>query len=131
MTPRADVRELRSFGLVVGGVFLGIGLWPLVIRGASARWWAVTLGAALIGAGLMFPRVLGPARAAWMALADLLGRVNSRLLLGLVFFTLVTPMAIVLRIRGRDPLNRGFDRAATTYRAGRRPRPNTHMLRQY
>jgi hypothetical protein len=125
------VKELRSFGLIVGGIFAGIGFWPLVIRGSRVRWWGVALGGALLGAALACPRALNPVHRVWMTLAELLAWINTRLLLGLVFLVLVTPMALAMRIRGTDPMNRGFDRDAVTYRVGRRPRPAKHMLRQY
>jgi hypothetical protein len=128
---RVDVSALRSFGLIVGGVFGAIGLWPLVIRGASPRGWALALGILLVGPALMVPRVLQPAHRLWMALAEILGWINTRILLSIVFFGLITPMGLVMRRLGKDPMRRGFERTASTYRVNRTaPRPD-HMLRQF
>jgi hypothetical protein len=129
--PRADVKELRRFGLVVGGIFATIGVWPVVARGALPRWWAVGLGMALIVSALAFARRLAPAYHVWMRLADTLAWINTRLLLSLVFFGLITPMGIGMRLFAKDPMRRGFNCEAKTYRVVRRSRPPTHMTRQF
>lgn len=128
---RTSVKELRSFGFVVGGIFGVIGLWPLVVRGAGARWWALALAGVLIGPAVLAPQILAPAHRLWMGLAEVLAWVNTRILLSIVFFGMVTPMGTVMRWFGRDPMRRGFDRDAATYRVDRQPRPATHMLRQF
>jgi hypothetical protein len=66
-----------------------------------------------------------------MALGAILGWVNTRIILGVVFFGLITPMGIALRLAGRDPMQRALDANATTYRVRRVPRPGTHLLRQF
>ena len=62
--------QLRSFGLLVGGIFGLIGLWPMVWRHQSVRLWAVTLAVALIVPALVAPRILAPAYRLWMKLAS-------------------------------------------------------------
>jgi hypothetical protein len=131
MAGQADRTDLRNFGMIVGGIFGVIALWPAVIRGGSVRPWVLGLGAALILPALVAPRILGPAHRAWMALGAALGWVNTRLVLGVIFFGVITPMGLALRLAGRDPMQRVFDPNATTYRVPRRPRPGTHMLRQF
>jgi hypothetical protein len=131
MTTRADRAELRKFGLIVGGIFGAIGIWPAVLRGASVRQWAVALAVAIIVPALVAPRTLGPAQRAWMALGHVLGWINTRLILGLIFFGLMTPMALVFRLIRKDPMQRTFDSTASSYRVPRRPRPAAHMLRQF
>jgi hypothetical protein len=131
MAPRADRAQLRNFGLIVGGLFGLIAVWPAVARGGSVRLWLVGVAVALVGPALAAPRVLAPAHRAWMALGDVLGWINTRLVLGLVFFGLITPTGLVLRLMGRDPMHRAFDPGATTYRVHRESRPGAHMLRQF
>ena len=108
-----------------------MGLWPLVVRGMGPRWWAVALGVGLVGPALAMPRVLAPAHHLWMGLAEVLAWINTRLLLGVVFFGIVTPMGVVMRLLGKDPMRRKSDPSAVTYRVGRCPRPATHMMRQF
>jgi hypothetical protein len=128
---RATRTELRNFGLIVGGIFGALAIWPWVIRGGNVRLWMLGLAVMLILPALAAPRVLAPAHRAWMALGSALGWVNTRLVLGLIFFGLITPMGLVLRLTRRDPMQRAFDPNATTYRVPRRPRPGAHMLRQF
>jgi hypothetical protein len=129
-TTPAEPAGLRRFGVVVGAAFAVIGAWPALTRGAP-RWWAVGLAVALIVPALAAPRVLGPAHRAWMALGAALGWLNTRLVLGLIFFGVVTPTGLALRAAGRDPMRRGRDAGATTYRVPCRPRPGAHMRRQF
>jgi hypothetical protein len=131
MKVRADRAELRNFGLVVGGIFGVIGIWPAVVRGGSVRMWGVGLAVVLVLPALVAPRALAPAHRAWMALGSALGWVNNRLILALIFFGVITPMGLGLRLTGRDPMQRGFDPQASTYRSLRKPRSGAHMLRQF
>ncbi|HZN04217.1 MAG TPA: SxtJ family membrane protein [Candidatus Polarisedimenticolia bacterium] len=124
-------KTLRSFGLLVGGVWGLIGLWPLVWRREPPRLWALGLMAVLVGLGLVFPQALRQPYRGWMALGHALGWINTRILLGLVFYLLVTPMGFVMRLFGRDPMRRGFDASAKTYRIGREARPGSHMRHQF
>jgi hypothetical protein len=128
---QSDRAELRNFGLIVGGIFGVIGLWRPLVRGGNARLWMVGLAMALILPALAAPQALAPARRAWMAIGSALGWVNTRLVLGLIFFGLITPMSLVFRLVRRDPMKRAFDPSATTYRVPRKPRPGTHMMRQF
>jgi hypothetical protein len=85
----------------------------------------------LIVPALTVPRILAPVHRIWMTIGDALGWVNSRILLGLVFYGLVTPMGLVMRLRGRDPMRRRFEPRADSYRVLRQPRPGSHMTRQF
>jgi hypothetical protein len=131
MAPRADRTELRNFGLIVGGIFAVLAVWPMVFRGGSARLWLLAVAAVLLGPALVAPRVLAPAHRAWMALGAALGWVNTRIVLGVVFFAVVTPMGLALRLGRRDPMQRAFEPGATTYRVPCQARPGTHMTRQF
>jgi hypothetical protein len=131
MTSQTAQADLRNFGLIVGGIFGAIGLWPVVIHGQSIRPWALGLAAALMLPALLAPGVLRPAYRVWMALGAALGWINTRLVLGLIFYGLITPMALVFRLIGRDPMQRAFDPGVTTYRVPKTPRPGAHMLRQF
>jgi hypothetical protein len=128
---RAGGPELRRFGLIVGGVFAAIGVWPLAVRGLAPRPWALGLAAGLILPALLSPRLLAPAHRVWMALAEALGWLNTRILLSIVFFGLVTPMGAFRRALGHDPMRRALDPGAATYRVTRPRRPPTHMTRQF
>lgn len=124
-------KELRSFGLLVGATFSGVGIWPLLMRGEALRLWAIGLGGVLILFGGMSPGILAPVHKVWMRVGHALGWVNTRILLGLVFFGLVTPMGILFRLMGKDVMGQTFVRDSPTYRVLRRPRPQGHMKYQF
>jgi len=127
----ASVRQLRQFGFLVGGIFGAIGLWPMVWRHQGPRQWALALAIALVLPALVAPRILAPVYRAWMALGEVLAWINTRIILGVVFYGVVTPIGLVMRLTGRDPMRRQFDRASESYRITCVPRPATHMLRQF
>jgi Saxitoxin biosynthesis operon protein SxtJ len=124
-------RQLRDFGLLVGGIFGVIGFWPLLWRAQSPRLWALTLAVVLILPALVAPRILAPAYRAWMKLAEVLAWVNTRIVLGVVFYGVVTPIGLLMRLTGRDPMRRRLDQVGESYRVRCTPRPASHMLRQF
>lgn len=131
VTARGDPRQLRRFGVLVGGVFAAIGAWPAIFRGQDPQGWALVLGTALILLGVMLPRSLVHAYRGWMTLGNALGWINTRILLGVIFYGIVAPMGLCMRLMGKDPMHRGFRRDVETYRVRRQPRPRTHMMRQF
>ncbi len=131
MEQAATRKELRHFGLLVGAVFTVIGLWPLVFRGESLRLWAIGIGGLLIAFGGILPQLLAPIHKGWMWVGHILGWINTRILLGIVFYALVTPIGIIFRIMGKDTMRQAFAEASTTYRVVRSPRPHSHMKNQF
>jgi hypothetical protein len=124
-------KTLRQFGLMVGGVFLLIGLWPFVWRQEPVRLWAVVPGSLLAVAGLVMPTILKQVYQGWMWVGHVLGWVNTRIILGVLFYGVVTPMGLVMKLTGRDPMRRGYEPDAQTYRVVRRPRPASHMKNMF
>src|SRR5437870_10306096 len=124
-------KQLRSFGLTVGGIFALIGLWPFMIRNADIRWWAVVVAGFLISPALVYPKSLFWIYKGWMMLGHILGWINTRIILGLVFYVLVTPTGFVRRLLGKDPMGRQISPELDSYRVIRKPRPASHLMRQY
>jgi hypothetical protein len=131
MNQSVTPKELRQFGLMVGGVFVVIGLWPLVFHGESLRWWAVGPGGILILLGSALPLVLRPIHAGWMWIGHVLGWINTRILLGIVFYGLVTPIGVIFRLMGKNTMQTVFAKESPTYRVVRTPRPRSHMKYQF
>jgi Saxitoxin biosynthesis operon protein SxtJ len=100
-------RAEREFGLIVGGVFSLLGLWWLY-RGKflQVAYPLVVVGGSLIILGLVAPRLLVIPRKLWMKLAEGMAYVSSRIILALVFFLVLTPIGLVKRAMGWDPLHR-------------------------
>ena len=127
----ATRKELRQFGLLVGGIFTIIGLWPLVFRNEPLRLWAVAPGGLLIVFGSILPHVLAPIHKGWMWLGHILGWINTRILLGIVYYGLITPIGIFFRVMGKDSMRQVFAKESQTYRVVRTPRPRGHMKNQF
>jgi len=124
-------RQLRHFGLIVGVIFGVIGLWPMIFRATGPRLWALVMAVGLMVPALVLPQSLTYVYRIWMATAEILGWINTRILLSLIFYAIVTPMGIIMRRSGHDPMRRRYEPHATTYRIPKRPRPATHMIRQF
>ena len=60
MSSEKVTTQYRNFGLLVGGIFAAIGVWPFLVRGQNIRLWAVLIGVLLITPALMLPKSLGP-----------------------------------------------------------------------
>ena len=124
-------KQLRSFGFTVGGIFALIGLWPLVIRAEDPRWWAVVVAGCLLVPAVVFPKSLTWVYKGWMALGHVLGWINTRIILGFIFYVIVTPIGIVRRWLGKDPMGRRLRPDLDSYRVTRIRRPPSHLTRQY
>ena len=131
MDHTATRKELRQFGLLVGAVFTVIGLWPFVFRGEPLRLWAIGIGGLLIAFGGIHPTVLAPVHKGWMWVGHILGWINTRILLSIVFYALLTPIGLVFRLMGKDKIRQAFSESSTTYRVVRTPRPHSHMKYQF
>jgi hypothetical protein len=124
-------RQLRSFGLTVGGVFAGIGLWPYAFGDGVPRIWALVPAALLAAPALLFPGILQPAFRAWMFIGRILGWINTRIILGALFYTLFSAFGCLLRLLGKDPMHRTLDPGIETYRTARQLRAPDHMTHQF
>jgi hypothetical protein len=110
----------RVFGFVMGGFFVLAGVWPLV-HGRPIRTWMAAVGAVFVIAALIRPPLLRPLNQAWTMLAVLLHRVVSPVVLGALFFLVVTPIAVVMRWCQRDALRLRADPSAASYWIPRDP----------
>ena len=111
-------RAARHFGCRVGaGVALSMGaLAPWMSGGVSWPRWPWWVGGTLAAWGLVHPRSLAPVHARWDSLARVLGRAQTWVALGAVYFLLVTPLGLLRRALGRDGLQLRRDPEASTYR---------------
>lgn len=133
MTARALGKDnLRRFGLITGlmvAVVFGL-LLPWISQFHYPVWpWGV--GLFLAGWALISPLSLRYLYTSWMRLAEILGWINSRIILAVAFYFLFFPISIVLRLVGHDPLQRKFDKATDTYRILSKHRDSNHLRRPY
>jgi hypothetical protein len=111
---KTGARELRKFGLTVGGVFVLLGVLFL-LRHRSSYPSLLGAGAVLTALGAIWPRALKYVYIAWMALAFTLGFVMSSVILALFFFLFVTPIGLLARLFQKDFLARKSDKQAASY----------------
>ncbi|HYE33112.1 MAG TPA: SxtJ family membrane protein [Methylomirabilota bacterium] len=107
-------RELRNFGLLVGGIFAALGAWFLY-RGKVVGPWFLGVGAPLMLLGLIAPQALRRVYLAWMAMALVMGFVVSTVLLTLFYFVVITPIGLIARLAGKDFMTRRLDKSAPSY----------------
>ena len=102
----------KSFGIVFFIVFLLIAIYPL-INNDELRIWSLVVSIIFLILGLINSKVLTPLNKLWFKFGLLLGRVISPLIMGIIFFLVVTPTALIMRIIGKDLLNLKFNNKKT------------------
>lgn len=110
----------RSFGTLFVVVFTLVGGFVWLHGGTAFGWW-FALAALTLLVTLAKPDWLTPANRVWMKLAEVLNRIVSPVVLGIMFFGLFAPMGWAMRLAGRDALKRRFERDARTYWIEREP----------
>ena len=94
----------RNFGIVFAIVFLIISFWPL-LKGEDIRYWSLIISFIFFILALVNSKILTPLNKAWMKFGFLLGKIVSPIVMGIVFFFVVTPTGIIMRILGKNLLN--------------------------
>ncbi len=101
-------------------VFAVIGAWPLLF-GGTVRWWALIVAALFGSLAFLRPALLASLNRLWFRFGLLLNKITSPLIMGLLFYGVMTPYACVLRWAGRDLLRLRFDASAESYWIERKP----------
>ena len=130
----ATIKQIRQFGLLVGIVLVAVGSWQLyrqtypIVR--IILW---SIGGFLFAGGLLWPQILKPLYVLWMLLAHMLSWVNTRIILGVIFYLIFTPIALVMRIAQRDGLQKKINKNTSSYWTQRTAPENIkeHFERQF
>ena len=99
----------RSFGIVFSIVFLLIAIYPL-INSEELRVWSLIIAIIFLVLGLINSKILTPLNKLWFKFGILLGRIVSPVIMGIIFFLVVTPTGLIMRIIGKDLLNLKFNK---------------------
>ena len=102
----------KSFGIVFFVVFLLIAIYPLINNG-ELRIWSFVIAIIFLILGLINSKVLTPLNKLWFKFGLFLGKIVSTLIMGIIFFFVVTPTAFIMRIIGKDLLNLKFNNKKT------------------
>jgi Saxitoxin biosynthesis operon protein SxtJ len=130
--PELDRKGLRDFGLVTGAivaVLFGL-FFPWLLERPWPRWPWVLFGV-LGGLGLVAPLALRPVYHVWMRFGLLLSRVTTPLILGIVFYLVISPLGLLRRLGRHDAMARSFDAKAGSYRVPSREKPSNHLERPF
>jgi len=127
-----DKTELRKFGLIFGaGLVLIFGLFfPWLLEKPWPAWPFIAAGGFILMA-LAFPTGLKPFYIAWMKFGHVAGWINTRIILGLVFFAVFLPFGLVMRLFGNDPMKRKLDDTSASYRIASHSSPRDQMERPF
>ena len=104
----------KSFGLVFFVIFIIIALWPLLNNG-NIRIWSIIVSIIFLILGLLNSKILTPFNKLWMRLGALLGIIVSPIVMGVVYFGIITPIGLITKLFGKDVLNLKLDKNKTTY----------------
>ena len=118
----------RSFGIVFFVVFLIIGLYPL-INDENLRIWSLITSLIFLILGLTNSKILTPLNIIWFKFGLFLGKIVSPLIMGIIFFIVVTPIGILMRLLNKDILNLKYNNNTTYWieKAG----PKSKMKNQF
>jgi hypothetical protein len=109
----ADLKA-KSVGLSFAFVFVLVALAPL-LHGRDIRWWSVLVGTGFLSAALLLPGNLVPLARVWTRVAAILHVISTRVLMTVLFFGVISPVACVMRLMERDQLLIKLDRSADSY----------------
>ncbi len=129
---RPSRTELRTFGLMVGGLVAGIfGLLLPMLRNRAEPIWPWIIGAAFAVPAMVRPELLAAVHRTWTRIGLALGWINNRVILTILFFAVIAPMGLIMRAMGKNPMARRFEPQASTYRVTSRSRSRESMERPF
>ena len=106
--------SVRSFGILFFIVFIVIGLWP-IISGGDIRFWSIIISLIFLILGVINSKILVPLNKYWIKLGEILGKIIAPLVMMVIYFVIVTPIALLLKIFKKDILNLKLDNKINSY----------------
>ena len=130
--PELDRKGLRDFGLTTGGivgVLFGL-FFPWILERPLPRWPFVIL-LILGGLALAAPLALKPIYQGWMRFGLLMSKITTPIIMGLVFYVVITPMGLIMRLSGKDYMARRLHQQAQSYRIKSKAMPPKNLERPF
>ncbi len=131
-TQQPNKKQLREFGLITGAivaVLFGF-LLPWLFHHELPRWPWIVAGVLWVWA-LLLPTTLLHVYRGWLAIGHVLGWINTRIILGIMFYVLFLPVGLVMKLLGKDPMVRKLDKSQSTYRVTHAHPKKNHVERPY
>jgi len=127
--------DLRKFGFIMGGMFaLIFGLiFPWIGDRTKDTWpiWPFIVMAVFWAVAVVAPQILRPVNEIWIKVGNVLGFINSRIILGVMFFAMIFPIGMLLKLFGKDSMNRKLDKKTDTYRIVTKQRNKEHLEKPF
>ncbi len=111
---KSGMRELREFGVVIGAILI-VFADVAMLRGKAFGPYVLGIGLVFALLGLMLPAVLKPLQKVWMGLGLVLGFFVSRIILSIIFFGVITPIGLLMKLSGKDILDERIDKSKPSY----------------
>ena len=99
----------KSFGILFFIIFLLVAFWPL-INSEFIRLWALGIASIFLVLGITNSKILTPIKKAWIKLGEILGKIIAPIVMGLIFFVIISPIGLLMRLVGKDVLNLKFNK---------------------
>ena len=99
-----NIENNKSFGILFFIVFLLIAIWP-VLESGSIRLWSILISLIFFILGIINSKILTPLKKGWIKLGEILGKVIAPIVMGFIYFIIITPIGILMRLLGKDLLN--------------------------
>lgn len=129
MAATPETAELRKFGFVMAAAIAVVfGLFLPWVFGRAWPTWPFVVAGVFAAFALAWPRALAPVLRGWMKVGHALGWFNSRIILSVLFFGLVLPLGLLMRLFGKDPIARKRDAAVASYRIAAAPSPDPKSM---
>jgi len=130
-----SISDLRKFGFIMGSMFallFGL-LFPWIFDKTIENWpvWPFIMMAVFWGLAVVVPQVLKPVNAIWLKIGNILGWINSRIILGIMFYLLIFPIGLLLKIFAKDSMNRKLSSDIKSYRRVSKHRNKEHLEKPF
>tara|TARA_X000001036_G_C20554686_1_gene755848 strand:+ start:523 stop:894 length:372 start_codon:yes stop_codon:yes gene_type:complete len=102
----------KNFGILFFIIFLIYGLWPLLNQDAI-RVWSLVIGLIFLILALLNSKILNPLSSLWIKFGELLGKIISPLVMAFIYFLIITPIAIIIRLSRKDLLKTKFNSSSS------------------
>lgn len=123
-----DQKKNKSFGILLFFVFIIISLWPLFSKN-EIRIWSLVIAVIFLMLAIFSPKFLSPFTKLWIKLGELIGRFISPIIIGIIYFSILTPIGLLMKMFKKDLLNLKFSKNQT-YWVKRKTKLNS-MDKQY
>ncbi|MDH5325907.1 MAG: SxtJ family membrane protein [Gammaproteobacteria bacterium] len=126
-----DNKMLRSFGITFGVILAS--LFGILIPLITGNWpmWPWIVCAIFVATAAAYPPILKPVYIAWMKFGAVMGYINTRIILALVFYLVFTPIGLILKLLGKDSMQRTLDQESKSYRVESKPRVPNEMEKPF